>query len=99
MTRSSIASTVSTSSSASNSRSASPSGKQRHLSRGTSSSAEVLFGALLQLFHINDFELSHLGSGFYGDVFKALHLETEEVMVLKKNKFKGRKGEGRSERE
>jgi len=89
MTRSSIASTVSTSSSASNSRSASPSGKQRHLSRGTSSSAEVLFGALLQLFHINDFELSHLGSGFYGDVFKALHLETEEVMVLKKNKFKG----------
>ena len=95
-----IATSSSPSSSSSNSRSASPSSavaaaggdastKVRHLSRGSSRSAEALFSALLQLYNINDFELSHLGSGFYGDVFKALHLETEEVMVLKKNKFKG----------
>lgn len=52
-------------------------------------SRPTLISAVTKLYSINDFETTSLGSGFYGDVYRAIHLETGEIMVMKKNKFKG----------
>lgn len=53
---------------------------------GSSSSFVSIIGAFKQLYRIDDFDLEKIGSGFFSDVYKAIHKQTHDVFALKINR-------------